>query len=75
VVQCIVDAAVAAYPRLTDEIYNAVLTAAPMLRDCIGEPCFPRNEFVPPFIITPLTPQFPTPAPPVSPEHPPTTSG
>src|SRR5437773_8754472 len=61
VVQCIVDAAVAAYPRLTDEIYNAVLTAAPMLRDCIGEPCFPRNEFVPPVIITPLTPPFPTP--------------
>jgi hypothetical protein len=70
-VQCIVDAGVAASPRMTDEIYNAVLTAAPMLRDCIGEPCFPRNEFVPPYIITPLTPQFPIP---VSPEQPPTTS-
>ncbi len=69
-VQCIVDAAVAASPRMTDDIYNAVLLAAPMLRDCIGgEPCFPRNEFVAPYIITPLTPQFP-----VSPEQPPTTT-
>jgi hypothetical protein len=69
-VQCIVDAAVAAYPRMTDEIYNAVLTAAPMLRDCIGEPCYPQNEFVPPYIPAPIIPQFPTPAP-VSPEQPP----
>jgi hypothetical protein len=73
-VQCIVDAAVAAYPRMTDEIYNAVLTAAPMLRDCIGEPCYPQNQFIAPNIISPLTPQFnPTP-PPVSPEQPPTTN-
>jgi hypothetical protein len=68
-VQCIVDAAVAAAPRMTDEIYNAVLTTAPMLRDCIGEPCYPRNEFIAPVIITPISPQFPQ-----SPEQPPATS-
>src|SRR6266576_52435 len=72
-VQCIVDAAVAAYPRMTDEIYNAVLTAAPMLRDCIGEPCYPQNQFIPPYIVSPITPQFPPTPPPVSPEQPPTT--
>jgi hypothetical protein len=67
-VQCIVDAAIAVVPRMADEIINAVITAAPMLRDCIGEPCFPSNQFVPPFIINPLTPQIP----PVSQEQPPT---
>jgi hypothetical protein len=64
-VQCIVDAAIVVVPRMTDEIYNAVFTAAPMLRDCLGEPCYPQNEFVAPQIITPITPQFP-----VSPEQP-----
>jgi hypothetical protein len=67
-VQCIVDAAIAASPRMANEIIAALLQAAPMLRDCIGEPCFPANEFVPPFIISPLTPQVP----PVSAEQPPT---
>jgi hypothetical protein len=71
-VHCIVDAGIAASPRMTDDIYNAVLQAAPMLGDCIGgEPCYPRNEFVAPYKITPLTPQF---SQPVSPEQPPTTT-
>jgi hypothetical protein len=68
-VLCIVDAAIAASPRMADQIINGLLAAAPMLRDCIGEPCFPSNKFIPPFIISPLTPQVP-----VSPEQPPTTS-
>jgi FecR protein len=68
-VQCIVDAAIAASPRMADQIINALVGAAPMLRDCIGEPCFPANEFIPPYIISPLDPQVP-----VSPEQPPTTS-
>ena len=72
-VQCIVDAAIAASPRMADEIMNALLQAAPMLRDCIGEPCFPANEFVSPQVISPLNPSdFKPPA--VSPEQPPTTS-
>src|SRR5437763_550154 len=66
-VQCIVDAAIAVVPRMADEIIYAVITAAPMLRDCIGEPCFPANRFIPPYIIAPLTPQIP----PVSQEQPP----
>jgi FecR protein len=70
-VQCIVDAAIAAYPRMADQIINAVLQAAPMLRDCIGEPCFPANEFLPPHVISPLNPANFVPA---SPEQPPTTS-
>jgi hypothetical protein len=68
-VQCIVQAAIAADPRMADEIINAVLQAAPMLRDCIGEPCFPTNAFVPPYIIAPINPQN---FRPVSPEQPPT---
>jgi len=72
-VQCIVDAAIAASPRMADQIINTLLQAAPMLRDCIGEPCFPANEFVRPFIIAPLNPANFVP-PPVSPEQPPTTS-
>jgi hypothetical protein len=72
-IQCIVDAGVAAAPRMTDEIFNAVVTAAPMLRDCIGEPCYPQNQFIAPVIPLPVTPQFPTPAP-VSPEQPPTSN-
>jgi hypothetical protein len=71
-VQCIVDAAVAVVPRMADEIINAVLTAAPMLRECIGEPCFPANQFVQPRVIVPINPATFVP-PPVSPEQPPTT--
>jgi hypothetical protein len=67
-VQCIVDAAIAANPRMADQIINAVIAAAPMLRDCIGEPCFPANEFLPPHIIAPINPQN---FRPVSPEQPP----
>jgi len=71
--QCIVDAAIAASPRMTNQIINGLLQAAPMLRDCIGEPCFPSNEFIPPYIIAPIDPANFVP-PPVSPEQPPTTS-
>jgi hypothetical protein len=72
-VQCIVDAAIAASPRMADEIINALLQAAPMLRDCIGEPCFPSNEFLPPHVISPLNPgNFKPPV--VSPEQPATTN-
>ena len=70
-VLCIVDAAIAASPRMANQIINAILQAAPMLRDCIGEPCFPANEFLPPHIISPLNPANFVP---VSPEQPPTTS-
>ncbi len=70
-VLCIVDAAIAASPRMANQIINAILQAAPMLRDCIGEPCFPSNEFLPPHIISPLNPANFVP---VSPEQPPTTS-
>ena len=72
-VQCIVDAAIAVVPRMANDIINAVVTAAPMLRDCIGEPCFPANEFVPPFIIAPINPANFVP-PVISPEQPPTTN-
>ena len=70
-VLCIVDAAIAASPRMANQIINAILQAAPMLRECIGEPCFPANEFLPPHIISPLNPANFVP---VSPEQPPTTS-
>jgi len=70
-VLCIVDAAIAASPRMANQIINAILQAAPMLRECIGEPCFPANEFLPPHIISPLNPGNFVP---VSPEQPPTTS-
>jgi hypothetical protein len=60
-VQCIVDAAIAANPRMANEIINALLQAAPMLRECIGEPCFPANQFRPPLVISPLTPQVNSP--------------
>jgi len=69
-VQCIVDAAIAANPRMADQIINAVITAAPMLRECIGEPCYPANQFIPPYIIAPINPANFVP-PPVSPEQPP----
>jgi hypothetical protein len=60
-VQCIVDAAIAGSPRMANEIINALLQAAPMLRECIGEPCFPANQFRPPLVISPLTPQVNSP--------------
>jgi hypothetical protein len=54
-------------------IVDALLQAAPMLRDCIGEPCFPSNEFLPPHVISPLNPgNFKPPV--VSPEQPATTN-
>src|SRR5213080_2022874 len=60
-VQCIVDAAIAGNPRMANEIINALLQAAPMLRECLGEPCFPANQFRPPLVISPLTPQVNSP--------------
>ena len=59
-VQAIVNAAVAADPWAADEIYGAVLAAAPMLGDCI-HPCPPFNNPVQPYVITPLTPQINSP--------------
>jgi len=64
-VQSIVNAAIAADPWAADEIIDAVIQAAPMLADCIQR-CPPTNAFVPPYVISPLTPQVP-----VSPEQPP----
>jgi len=64
-VQAVVNAAIAADPGAAEEIYNAVLTAAPMLADCV-HPCPPFNRPVQPYVITPLTPQEPA-----SPEQPP----
>jgi len=64
-VESVVNAAIAADPWMADEIYNAVLTAAPMLADCL-HPCPPFNNWTPPYVIAPLTPQEP-----VSPEQPP----
>ena len=55
-VQCIVDAAIAGNPRMANEIINALLQAAPMLRDCIGAPCFPANQFRSPEVISPINP-------------------
>src|SRR5213592_950090 len=55
-VQCIVDAAIAGNPRMANEIINALLQAAPMLRECLGEPCFPANQFRPPLVISPINP-------------------
>ncbi len=64
-VQSIVNAAIAADPWMADEIVDAVIQAAPMLAECIQR-CPPTNAFVPPYVISPLTPQVP-----VSPEQPP----
>jgi hypothetical protein len=74
-VQCILQAAIAADPSATDQIINAALQAAPMLRDCIlaMQPCPPQNAFIQPYIFTPINPANFVP-PPVSPEQPPTTS-
>jgi hypothetical protein len=57
-VQCIVDAAIAGSPRMANEIINALLQAAPMLRECIGEPCFPANQFRSPEVISPINPSI-----------------
>ena len=43
-VQGIVDAAIAGSPRMANKISNALLQAAPMLRNCVEEPCFPSDE-------------------------------
>jgi hypothetical protein len=61
---CIVQAASAAAPFAATEIVDAVIAAAPFLRDCISAPCG-RNAFIQPRIITPITPPIP-----VSPEQP-----
>jgi hypothetical protein len=72
-VECIMRQASAAAPAMTDQIINAVMQAAPTLRDCIPEPCPPSNAFVPPYINWLFNPGAFKP-PPVSPEQPPTTS-
>jgi hypothetical protein len=74
-VECIIRAAIAADPSAADEIINAALQAAPMLRDCISaiQLCPPTNVFAPPSIISPTDPANVIP-PPVSPEQPPTTT-
>jgi len=64
-VQSIVNAAIAADPWMADEIVDAVIQAAPMLAECIQR-CPPYNNWTPPYVIAPLTPQEP-----VSPEQPP----
>ena len=61
---CIVQAAMAADPWHATEIVDAVIAAAPFLRDCIAAPCG-HNAFQQPRIITPITPPIP-----VSPEQP-----
>ena len=67
-VNCIVQAAIAADPSAAREIADAVIAAAPFLRDCISAPCG-HNAFQQPRIITPITPPIP---PVVLPEQPPT---
>lgn len=61
---CIVQAASAAAPFSATEIVDAVIAAAPFLRDCLSAPCG-HNAFQDPRIITPITPPIP-----VSPEQP-----
>jgi hypothetical protein len=70
-VQGIIQAAIAANPHAADEITNAALQAAPMLRECIlaAQPCPGQNAFISQYIITPINPQVP---PVISPEQPPT---
>ncbi len=74
--QCIVQAAINADPAAAQEIINAAIAAAPMLRECIQAvtPCPAQNAFVQPYIFTPINPANFVP-PPVSPEQPPTTTG
>ncbi|PYJ61601.1 MAG: hypothetical protein DME74_08025, partial [Verrucomicrobia bacterium] len=68
-------AAIAADPAAADEIINAALQAAPMLRDCIQamQPCPRTNAFVQRYSISPINPANFV-SPPVSPEQPPTTT-
>jgi hypothetical protein len=72
--QCIVQAAINADPSAAQEIMDAAIAAAPMLRECIQAvtPCPTHNAFVQPYIFTPITPQVPAV---ISPEQPPTTGG
>src|SRR6266545_7314314 len=50
--QCIVQAAINADPAAAQEIINAAIAAAPMLRECIQAvtPCPAQNAFVQPYI-------------------------
>ena len=72
--ECIIEAAIAGNPGAADEIRDATLSAAPMLRDCIvaatSEPCSIQNAFFQPSTTSPLNPQDVVP---VSPEQPPLT--
>ena len=74
--ECIIEAAITGNPAAADEIRDATLSAAPMLRDCIvaatSAPCSIQNAFFQPSTTSPLNPQDVS--PPVSPEQPPTTS-
>jgi hypothetical protein len=74
-VQCIVQAAINADPSAAQEIMDAAIAAAPMLRECISavQPCPVQNAFVQPYAISPLNAANFV-SPPVSPEQPPTTS-
>ncbi len=70
---CIVQAASAAAPFSATEIVDAVIAAAPFLRDCISAPCG-TNAFVQPRIPTTIDPgNFKPPV--VSPEQPTQSSG
>jgi hypothetical protein len=73
--ECIIEAATAGNPGAADEIREATLSAAPMLRDCIeratSEPCSFQNQFIVPSTTSPLNPHDVVP---VSPEQPPATS-
>ncbi|PYK07852.1 MAG: hypothetical protein DME61_11715 [Verrucomicrobia bacterium] len=74
--QCIVQAAINADPSAAQEIIDAAIAAAPMLRECIQAvtPCPTHNAFVQPYIIAPINPaNFVSHE--VSPEQPPVTSG
>ncbi len=70
---CIVQAASAAAPFSAREVVDAVIAAAPFLRDCISAPCG-TNAFVQPRIPTTIDPgNFKPPV--VSPEQPTQSSG
>ena len=73
--ECVIEAAIAGNPAAADEIRDATLSAAPMLRDCIvtatSAPCSIQNAFFQASSTSPLNPHDVVP---VSPEQPPTTS-
>jgi hypothetical protein len=74
--QCIVQAAINADPSAAQQIMDAAIAAAPMLRDCVQAvtPCPTQNAFVQQYGISPIDPaNFVSEV--VSPEQPPTTSG